>query len=65
VPEEFSSVASHFSLCFCSGFDDMPTEAWTTKEELLGYFKQMYTGRRMEILCDTNYKVLNFEGTIF
>lgn len=42
----------------------MPTEAWTTKEELLGYFTQMYTGRRMEILCDTNYKVHFFECTI-
>jgi hypothetical protein len=40
-----------------SGFDTEPTEAWTTKEELTAYFKQMYMGRRMEILCDTNYKV--------
>jgi pyruvate dehydrogenase E1 component alpha subunit len=38
-------------------FDNAPSEAYTTKEELIKYFTMMYTGRRMEILCDTNYKV--------
>eukprot|EP00613_Pedinella_sp_CCMP2098_P010955 CAMPEP_0171643456 /NCGR_PEP_ID=MMETSP0990-20121206/32685_1 /TAXON_ID=483369 /ORGANISM="non described non described, Strain CCMP2098" /LENGTH=384 /DNA_ID=CAMNT_0012219119 /DNA_START=110 /DNA_END=1264 /DNA_ORIENTATION=+ len=43
-------------------FDAMPTEAWTNKEELTHYFKQMYQGRRMEILCDTNYKAKKIRG---
>jgi len=32
------------------------TEATSTREELLHCFKQMYTVRRMEIACDTEYK---------
>lgn len=35
----------------------MPTEAVTSREELMSYFKLMYTMRRMEITCDTEYKV--------
>ncbi|CAN0476225.1 unnamed protein product [Ascophyllum nodosum] len=34
----------------------MPTEAVTDREELMSYFKLMYTMRRMEITCDTEYK---------
>jgi hypothetical protein len=33
------------------------TGASTSKEELLGFFRTMYTIRRMEIACDTEYKV--------
>merc|ERR1719352_1209158 len=34
----------------------MPTHAVTNKKELLGYFTQMYTLRRMEIAADVLYK---------
>ena len=33
------------------------TKVTTTKEDLLHYLTQMYTMRRMEITCDTEYKV--------
>ena len=33
--------------------------ASTSKEELLEYYKLMYTMRRMEIKCDTEYKARN------
>jgi len=36
--------------------------AEVTKEELLTAFEQMYTIRRMEITCDTEYKARNIRG---
>lgn len=38
------------------------TTVTTNKEELLLYFKQMYTMRRMEIVNDTEYKARNIRG---
>ena len=38
------------------------SSAKTTKDELMHYFKEMYTVRRMEIACDTEYKARNIRG---
>jgi hypothetical protein len=35
----------------------LPTTAETNKDEILSYYKQMFSIRRMEITCDTEYKV--------
>lgn len=44
----------------CLAVIDVPsTQVTTNKEELMEYFRQMYTMRRMEITCDTEYKVRN------
>lgn len=52
-----------------AGFDvgaleqiEVPTEAYTTKEELIEYFVTMHKMRRMEIICDENYKDKNIRG---
>ena len=37
--------------------DAKVTHASTSKEELMAWFRHMYTIRRMEISCDTEYKV--------
>lgn len=39
-----------------------PTEATATKEELVEYLRLMYTMRRMEITCDTEYKARTIRG---
>jgi pyruvate dehydrogenase E1 component alpha subunit len=45
-------MKSILSVC-----DAPSTTVTTNKEELMSYFKEMYTMRRMEITCDTEYKV--------
>ncbi len=34
----------------------------TSRDELMSYFKTMYTMRRMEITCDSEYKARNISG---
>ena len=41
---------------------DLPTEATTNKEELLNYFDEMATMRRMEVLSDQLYKKREIRG---
>lgn len=44
--------------CTSIVLDELPsTQVTTNKEELMEYFQTMYTMRRMEITCDTEYKV--------
>ena len=51
-------------------FEAPATTVTTTKDELMGFFKQMYIMRRVEITNDTEYKVsfwlyfLNFTSTV-
>lgn len=48
---------------FASHLIDLPpTDVTFTKEELMHYLKEMYTMRRMEITCDTEYKARNIRG---
>lgn len=54
------SVTSPFKL---HRLEEGPeTTVTATKEELLSYFKLMYTMRRMEIQCDTEYKARAIRG---
>ena len=41
---------------------DLPTEATSNKEEMMMYFEQLATGRRLEILSDMLYKKREIRG---
>jgi pyruvate dehydrogenase E1 component alpha subunit len=41
---------------------DLPTEATTNKEEMMMYFEQLATGRRLEVLSDMLYKKREIRG---
>ena len=45
-------------IFFIIDFTAPSTTVTTTKEDLVKYFKEMYTMRRMEITNDTEYKVI-------
>ncbi len=51
-------IAYHFLKFYFVDWDSPTTVTTTTKEELLYFFKTMYTMRRMEITNDTEYKVI-------
>eukprot|EP00941_MAST-03F_sp_MAST-3F-sp1_P000798 g798.t1 len=54
---ELSSNSFKTHLC-----DGPSTSTTTNREELLQYFRDMNTIRRMEIACDNEYKVRNIRG---
>lgn len=59
------TVSDHVFLLFVyvAVLDDPNlASAKATKEELLHYHREMYTIRRMEIGCDTEYKARNIRG---
>ncbi|PIY89574.1 MAG: pyruvate dehydrogenase (acetyl-transferring) E1 component subunit alpha, partial [Nitrosopumilales archaeon CG_4_10_14_0_8_um_filter_34_8] len=43
-------------------FETPSTTVTTTKDDLMHQFRQMYTMRRMEITCDTEYKARTIRG---
>lgn len=52
----------NYFLMFFVVFETPSTKVTATKEELIRYFKEMYTMRRMEITNDTEYKARNIRG---
>ena len=57
------AVKIEFPKAYMAHRIDPPAEyAMTSKDELLGYFKMMYTMRRMEITCDNEYKARTIRG---
>lgn len=58
-----SSITVELGDVFKTHLCEAPaTTVTTNKEELLHFMKQMYTMRRMEITCDTEYKARNIRG---
>jgi pyruvate dehydrogenase E1 component alpha subunit len=58
-----SSITVELGDVFKTHLCEAPaTTVTTTKDELMEYLKLMYTMRRMEITCDTEYKARNIRG---
>ena len=52
-----ASITVEFPGAYSAYLSEEPAAAAeTTKTELLEYFKTMYTMRRMELMCDDQYK---------
>jgi len=58
-----STIKIEFPGAFVGHRCETPVaEAETNKDELMEYFRLMYTMRRMEITCDNEYKARNIRG---
>ena len=65
ILRKMSTITVDLGNAFKSHLCEVPSTTVTaTKDELVDYLKIMYTMRRMEITCDTEYKVRDYHFDI-